>query len=185
MGYRRLGWEMGQICRSLNDYRSGKCAYGGRRRHGGILITCGPTENIEKISIEIRKAHSKEGERLRQCFEENKETRFFNENGYDERTLELYGIQKGTDGASNFCDGYLTAIKRFILGVDKEDMGLESELGEDYITYGARHMAARHASRFGLLACALSEETGNITVFRDGLPVMVDSLRNPLADCIA
>ncbi|MCX6815122.1 MAG: diadenylate cyclase [Candidatus Aenigmarchaeota archaeon] len=142
-----------QIYESMEDYRSWK------RSPAGLLVTSGPIQTIMDISTEVKKNGSPFGKLLKGFFEKNRERQLIFDERYDGSVGELYDMLSHTDGAANFDNGYLTAIKRYIEGVIRT--------GED-IEGGARHLAAAYASTKGLKSYVLSEERGNITVFLDG-----------------
>jgi hypothetical protein len=153
-----------QIYSSIGDYR------GWRRSSGGLFITSGPTDTIMSISVPINKNHSEVGGDLRRFLKLNAEVQLIHDDEYEESSLrELFDMLVHTDGAANFKNGYLTAVKRYIEGV----------IGTGTIEGGARHKAAAYASTQGLMSHVLSEETGNITVFGEGKPILIDPCPEP------
>jgi hypothetical protein len=160
-----------RILQSLNDYR------GWKKDHCGLFLTSGPDETIMSMSSLIVKNHSKVGEDLRKFLEKNRGVQLVFDDGYANSLIkELYDMLTATDGAANFDNGYLTAVKRHIEGV----------IGTGTIEGGARHKAAAYASKRGLTSYVLSEETGIITVFAKGEPRLVvpkleDEIHKPLS----
>ncbi len=161
-----------QIYHSIEDYR------GWRKTPGGLFITSGPTDAIMSISGPIRKNHSPVGRELRMFMEKNRGVQLISDEGYAGSLVrELYDMLVLTDGAANFDDGRLTAVKRYIEGIT----------GTGNIEGGARHRAAAFASKMGLASYVLSHETGNITIFEHGMPVLFNRWPNRQedADCPA
>lgn len=153
----------GQIYESMKDYREW------RRSPGGLFITSGPNDAIVSISIPITKNHSEVGRHLMRFLELNRGTQLVSDNRYENRLRELYDMLALADGAANFENGRLRAVKRYIEGV----------IGTEKIEGGARHKAAAYASTRGLVSHVLSEETGNITVFGEGKPVVISPPLDP------
>jgi len=145
-----------QIYRSIEDYRG--------LNPGGLFITSGPTDNIMSISIPITKNHSEVGRDLRRFLELNADMQLIHDDGYASSLRELFDMLVRTDGAANFEKGHLTAVKRYIQGI----------IGTETIEGGARHKAAAYVSTRGLVSHVLSEETGRITVFREGRPIIIN-----------
>lgn len=149
-----------QLFRSLYDYRE-------LNDHpGGILVTSGPTETLVDNSYQLNKKNTEYGKKLFSFFGQNSGKEIVHEDGYDKILLDFYKILKHTDGASHFDNGYLTAVKRNIML--KDVSGIEDTEG------GTRHMAAAYISKFPIVSYALSEETGNISVYMNGKRFMLD-----------
>ena len=152
-----------QIFKSLVEYGRGNWIY-----QDGIFVTSGPHETIMELSVPVKKREPSEyALALCEFLELNRNKQLIGDSCYDVgNVMKLYSLMSKVDGAANFNDGCLTAVKRSIKRLKDTDEG------------GTRHQAAAAASEDGinngLVAYVLSGERGDVTVFYGGTSLLMN-----------